>query len=996
MEKKHETLNHNSSPLKKPSSSSIKWRNLEEFLKSHIYKKGTHPYPTHTRITNETEGIPGGSFYISDEELPLFHEFYVNHVFVKKSKAHFTEKQHEKGPILVDLDFRYALEVNERQHNEQDVIEIRNLYLEELKQLYQFDESVCFDFIVMQKPHVNSLVDKKITKDGIHFVISLPAKRNVQLLLRNRVLEKIKNSEEGLQLPLINSWEDVFDESISRGKTNWQMYGSCKPGHEAYQITHWFHVNGFQNDEFQIQFVDTKTIDMKRDFAKVSAQTISDYEPFLKLEAARELAAMEEEETNGKTLKKSSSLQGNQDENNGMLNMLRMTMNNTMSNMGVTPYDVLHIKNHDELQECLARFTDSTPLDQYVQIETYDYLMMLPPSYYEQGSYLKWMRAGWALRNLDPVKMFLPWVAFSAQAKHFQFSSIHEMWDKWNKPEEIIGKSGGLTWRSIMYWAKQENIEEFTKIKNNSISYFLDKTLDQVLLLSPSSDKNPVPAGCGDYDIATMLYQLKKGEYVCTSVKSSQWYHFEKNRWIENDSGTFLRSAISTELRQVYFQKMIQINAAMTDMADDDPRREGMQKRLDKVLNIHSRLGKTNDKKNIMTEAKELFYNRDFQKNIDANPYLMGFNNGVYDFKEKTFREGRPEDYLTKSTNIDYVKFDPNKHGETAKEIEEFMSQLFPIPELKVYMWEHLASVLIGVSYDQTFHNYLGVGNNGKSVLVKLMEKTLGDYKVDLTTEFLTSPKPKIGGVSPELVKLRGARYVCMSEPTKGAVIYEGPMKLITSGLEQMEARAPFMTEMVEFVPQCKLIMMTNYLVDVHAQDEGTWRRIRVVDFLSWFTNDIVQGNTEKPYQFKKDPNITEKFDSWKTVFMSMLVEKVLVTGGRVKDCEMVNAASNNYRKTQDVISEFVNERVTKEPGAILRKAQVNFEFSTWHQNTYGNKGPKSKEVHDAITKMYFKPKSFGWEGLKLKTESYSMAAAASSSNQMVEEEDMEDVNLVI
>jgi hypothetical protein len=93
-----------------------------------------------------------------------------------------------------------------------------------------------------------------------------------------------------------------------------------------------------------------------------------------------------------------------------------------------------------------------------------------------------------------------------------------------------------------------------------------------------------------------------------------------------------------------------------------------------------------------------------------------------------------------------------------------------------------------------------------------------------------------------------------------------------------------FMTEMVEFVPQCKLIMMTNYLVDVHAQDEGTWRRIRVVDFLAWFTDNIGVGNAEKPYQYKKDPNLPEKFDSWKSVFMAMLVEIAFKTKGVVKD----------------------------------------------------------------------------------------------------------------
>ena len=36
------------------------------------------------------------------------------------------------------------------------------------------------------------------------------------------------------------------------------------------------------------------------------------------------------------------------------------------------------------------------------------------------------------------------------------------------------------------------------------------------------------------------------------------------------------------------------------------------------------------------------------------------------------------------------------------------------------YMWDHLASTLIGTNENQTFNMYTGVGRNGKSKLVEL------------------------------------------------------------------------------------------------------------------------------------------------------------------------------------------------------------------------------------------------------------------------------------
>ena len=62
-----------------------------------------------------------------------------------------------------------------------------------------------------------------------------------------------------------------------------------------------------------------------------------------------------------------------------------------------------------------------------------------------------------------------------------------------------------------------------------------------------------------------------------------------------------------------------------------------------------------------MKECRELFYDKNFNDNLDENPYLMGCSNGVIDFKEKTFRQGRPEDYISQCTNIIYTPLDEIK-----------------------------------------------------------------------------------------------------------------------------------------------------------------------------------------------------------------------------------------------------------------------------------------------------------------------------------------------
>ena len=82
------------------------------------------------------------------------------------------------------------------------------------------------------------------------------------------------------------------------------------------------------------------------------------------------------------------------------------------------------------------------------------------------------------------------------------------------------------------------------------------------------------------------------------------------------------------------------------------------------------------------------------------------------------------DDYLTKCTKIDYIpieKCDPVIIGE----INDFMEKLFPVDELRKYMWDHLASTLHGTNVNQTFNMYIGSGRNGKSKLVELMTQCL-------------------------------------------------------------------------------------------------------------------------------------------------------------------------------------------------------------------------------------------------------------------------------
>ena len=94
---------------------------------------------------------------------------------------------------------------------------------------------------------------------------------------------------------------------------------------------------------------------------------------------------------------------------------------------------------------------------------------------------------------------------------------------------------------------------------------------------------------------------------------------------------------------------------AMNSFDQEDSRWSKMRERTHTLASIAIKLKKTTDKNNIMREARELFYDKNFLDMQDSNPYLLCFNNGVMDFKDNVFRPGKPEDYLTKTTNNDFI-----------------------------------------------------------------------------------------------------------------------------------------------------------------------------------------------------------------------------------------------------------------------------------------------------------------------------------------------------
>ena len=182
-------------------------------------------------------------------------------------------------------------------------------------------------------------------------------------------------------------------------------------------------------------------------------------------------------------------------------------------------------------------------------------------------------------------------------------------------------------------------------------------------------------------------------------------------------------------------------------------------------------------------------------------------------------------------------------------------------------------------------------------------------------------------------------------------------MKELTGG-DQITARGLFKNP-VDFKPQFTLFLMCNQLPPVPGDDEGTWRRMEVVKFISTFIHKkLVKEGDDKNNIYEMDTKLSEKLNDWKLPFMIKLLHifkhEYLVKGITVP--KAVTEETDNYRSENDLITDFINDTYIiseiKESTTSIKK--ISDKFTEWcSENQISSKDkPNKKEFEAKLIKM--------------------------------------------
>lgn len=588
--------------------------------------------------------------------------------------------------------------------------------------------------------------------------------------------------------------------------------------------------------------------------------------------------------------------------------------------------------------------------------------------------YGEWVQMGWLIYNIsggtaDGYKL---WLEFSKKSDKFDEDKCEKLW--------MNSVDRGLSIGSICYYAQKDSPKEYLLWRKNRI-------IEQANLKQELYKCN------SHHDIAKILYDLYRSKYVCASLRHKLWFEFVNNRWKQIEGGVTLKKKITSDIEEILLTIESSLKEQETELSnngdtasvsamsvnhagpdDVESKAKMIKETKEMIKRIRNNIKSAPYKSNVMTEASEMFYDEYFIQKLNANPYIIGFKNGVIDLKNNIIREGCPDDYVSLQMNIvckEFKESDPEIQA-----VYTFLEQIFPDCTVRQFFLDNYCDIFVGGNPNKYVCIWSGEGNNGKSVTEAFFEIMLGEYAIKLPTALLTGKRTASSAACPELERAgNGVRWALLQEPDQHEVINIGILKEL-SGNDTIYVRGLF-KEGREIKPLFKLVFVCNEPPKIPYSDKATWNRIRVIPFESLFTDDAPEDYQEqlRTKVFKKDKKFEDKLPSMTEAFAWVLLnhrKKRIEQGTHhiLFEPDKVMSATLSYKARNDVYVQFVTECIEDcETDKGITTTSLYNAFKEWFKSSVTNiQLPSKADVTLAMSKIWnIQPEKGKWMGKTVK-----------------------------
>jgi putative DNA primase/helicase len=331
---------------------------------------------------------------------------------------------------------------------------------------------------------------------------------------------------------------------------------------------------------------------------------------------------------------------------------------------------------------------------------------------------------------------------------------------------------------------------------------------------------------------------------------------------------------------------------------------------------------------------------------LDQDAWLLNCQNGTLDLHTGKLRSHRQDDLLTKCLPIAYDpsaqcpaweaflwramggSLGPDTEDMGGGELENRRKADERAKALTGFLQRALGYTLTGHTTEQCLLLLHGMGSNGKSTFLEVLQILLGDYAQSTPSASLLA-KDRHDGIPNDIARLRGARLVTAVEIGEGKRLDEELVKRLT-GQDTLTARF-LHGEFFDFKAEFKLFIACNHLPTIRGTDYAIWRRIRLIPFTVTIPDE--EQDRDLPAKLRAElPGILH----WAVQGCLDWQHKGL--GAPVE----VTEATADYRASMDVIGRFIEERCILSPKVRVKAGDIYQDYKRWCDE--GNEYPMNQK----------------------------------------------------
>ncbi len=383
-------------------------------------------------------------------------------------------------------------------------------------------------------------------------------------------------------------------------------------------------------------------------------------------------------------------------------------------------------------------------------------------------------------------------------------------------------------------------------------------------------------------------------------------------------------------------------------------------KNLEKVI---GHIKDSNFKKGIIKECESLFIDYNFGQNIDQIENSLGVGNGVLILGPTPQLIQHYHDYpITKFTPVNYVPYNP--HNPWIQRMEKIFRDLFPVDEQDTYEF-----IMCWLALSIDFRSkaplvlfLIGIGANGKTMLIDMLRAAIGDdFAKSHSTDLFTSDFGNPGSANTAIMALKYSRANFYDETGDNTVIQDRNLKTLASGV--ITGSEKYKTQ-TSFTSKGSNTFISNHRPILHTNDHGTWRRILFTNLKMRFRleddpNDPYDSTN--PYHRKLDETIKDVLinkPEAREAILSILVKWYVIAYRKYKGSitnvprPTITKETNEYRLSQDSITLWISTNIVQDSDSTKEYPISDFtnSYLKWYEANIGVKQPKTqKNITDAI-----------------------------------------------